>query len=73
MDGDIFDAGVTGREAHFVQENADSLFATTGLPGAVLESELRRELFSPSGNVPFFLKLKARNKPPDSGLPLEEP
>lgn len=62
-DGDEFEAGVTGREAHFCQLE-ENKFAERGLPGTTLQSELMRELLSPSDEVAFFLKLKARRKPP---------
>jgi hypothetical protein len=35
-EGDKFDAGVTGREVHLFQENADLKLAIIGLSGAVL-------------------------------------
>lgn len=72
-EGDKFDAGVTGREVHLFQENGDTELAIVGLSGALLGPELRRELFSPSGWLPFFLKLKPRKRLPDSEPPLEEP
>lgn len=67
------EAGVTGREVHLLHENADLRLAIIGLSGVVLGSELRRKLLSPSGPVPFFLKLKPRKKPPDDEPPLKEP
>jgi hypothetical protein len=72
-DGDKFDAGVTGREVHLFHENADLRLVIIGLSGAVLGSELRRKLLSPSGAVPLILKLRPRNMPPDDELPFEEP
>lgn len=69
-EGDKFDAGVTGRDVHLFQ--ADLRLAITGLSGAVVGSDLRRKLRSPSGMTLFFLKLKPRNKPPDDGLPLHK-
>jgi hypothetical protein len=63
-EGDKFDAGVTGREVHLSQEKADLKLAITGLSRAVVWSELRRELFSPSGAADFRFKLKVCNKLP---------
>lgn len=58
--GDKFEAGVTGREAHFGQgEISDK----AGLSRAALGSELRRELLSPSETGFFFLKLNDGRKP----------
>lgn len=39
---------------------------------AVLGSELRRKLLSPSATFAFLLKLKARKKPLDDEIPLEK-
>lgn len=72
-EGDKFVAGVTGREVHLFHESADLRLAIIGLSGAVLGSELRRKLLSPSDKVPFFLKLNPRKMPPDDELPLAEP
>lgn len=71
-EGDKFVSGLTGSEVHLFQENAALILANIGLPGAVLGSESRRELLSPSGTGPLFFKLKALNKPPNE-LPLEDP
>lgn len=48
-EGDKFVAGLTGSEVHLFQENAALILANIGLSGAVLGSESRRELLSPSG------------------------
>lgn len=71
-EGDKFDAGVTGSEVHLFQENAALILVRIGLRRDVLGSESKRELLSPSGTGPFFLKLKHRKKPPDDELPLDE-
>ncbi|KAG9151087.1 hypothetical protein Leryth_002652 [Lithospermum erythrorhizon] len=57
-EGVKLDADATGREVHLFQGRAAKKLGTTGLPGAVLESELRREHLSLSvGKTFFFLKL----------------
>ena len=73
INGDKFEAGVTGRDEDFVQEKADDAIAVTGLSAVVLESELRSELVSPSAAMPFLLKLKALKKLTGDKTPLLEP
>lgn len=68
-EGDRFDAGVTGREVHLFHAISD-MEAILGPSAAVLGSELRRELLSPSATFPFLFKLKARKKPLDDEIPL---
>lgn len=68
-EGDKFDAGETGSEAHLFQESADMIRATEGLPGAVFRSDPRRQLFSFSGVATvFLLKLKPLKNPLDDEL-----
>lgn len=70
--GDKFDAGVTGREVDFFHEKAEAI-VDIELSAVVFGSELRSELFSPSGAMPFLLKLKALKKLPGDKPPLLEP
>lgn len=61
---------MTGRDVHLFQDTSDARLDETGL-SAVLISQFKRELLSPSVAVGFFLKLKARRKPAVDELPLE--
>ena len=70
IDGERFDAGVTGRDVHLCHGIVDEEWAILGPSEVVLGSELRRLLLSPSVPLPFILRLKARKKPPGDGIPL---
>lgn len=71
-EGDRFGAWETGRELH-LDHGISDMEVILVLSAAVLGSELRRLLLSPSAaTFTFLLKLKTRKKPFGDDLPLEK-